>query len=65
MISIFNKKASYEDVLKERDAVKFHYERYSQGHRDLLATQCFQFIESKILEGSEQAKQIKAEVYKR
>jgi hypothetical protein len=65
MVSIFSKKAKYEEVLLEREAVKFHYSRYTQGNRDLLATQCFQFIESKVLEGSEQAKTIKAEVYKR
>ncbi len=65
MVSIFSKKAKYEDVLLEREAVKFHYERHTQGNRDLLAVQCFQFVESKILEGSEQAKAIKAEVYKR
>jgi hypothetical protein len=65
MVSIFNIKARYEDVLLEREAVKFHYQRYTQGSRDNLAVQCFQFVESKILEGSEQAKAIKAEVYKR
>lgn len=64
MDSIFSKKAKYEDVLLEREAVKFHYWRHTQGHRDMLARQCFQFIESKILEGSQQAKDIKTEVYK-
>jgi histone deacetylase complex regulatory component SIN3 len=65
VVSIFSKKAKYEDVLLEREAVKFHYDRHTKGQRDTLAIQCFQFIESKIFEGSEQAKEIKAEVYKR
>jgi hypothetical protein len=65
VVSIFSKKAKYEDVLLEREAVRFHYWRHTQGHRDTLAIQCFQFIESKILDGSQQAKDIRAEVYKR
>lgn len=62
---LFTKRASFDKVLFEPEAIKHHYRRYSMGERDALATQCFQHVESNVLGGKEWAVAMKKEVYRR
>ena len=50
LISLFSKKSPFELVKNDYEALTYHYSRYRQGDRDLLAIQCFQMIESKAQE---------------
>lgn len=50
LISLFSRKASFEQVKSDYEALTYHYSRYRLGERDLLAIQCFQFIMSKAQE---------------
>jgi len=47
LISIFSKKSPFDLVKNDYEALTYHYSRYRQGDRDILATQCFQMIESR------------------
>jgi len=47
LISLFSKKSPFELVKQDYEALTYHYSRYRQGDRDILAIQCFQMIESK------------------
>ena len=45
MADLFRLAAKYEDVIKDEQALIFHYERKAgAGARDKLATQCYQFV---------------------
>jgi hypothetical protein len=65
MVSIFSKKAIFEEVIKETEAVHHHYRRYSLGDRDILATKCFQYVESSAYKEMPWAVHMRKEVYRR
>jgi len=50
LISLFSRKAPFNLVKDDYEAVTYHYSRYRLGDRDLLAIQCFQMIMSKAQE---------------
>lgn len=46
MKNLFSKKAEFEDVVKDKDAVDFHAEKFLAGFRYPLAWACYHHRES-------------------
>jgi hypothetical protein len=65
MVSLFSKKSLFKDVITDTEAVHYHYRRYSMGDRDLIARECFQYVESSAYKGLPWAVHMRKEVYKR
>jgi hypothetical protein len=65
VVSLFNKKSLFENVIKDTEAVHYHYRRYSMGDRDQLARECFQYVESSAYKELPWAVHMRKEVYKR
>jgi hypothetical protein len=40
-MTVFSKKADFENVKKDPVALKYHAERFEQGHRDSIAVQSY------------------------
>lgn len=40
-MTVFSKKADFEKVKKDEVALKYHAERFEQGHRDTIAVQSY------------------------
>lgn len=64
MAGLLSKKAKFEDVVLDKDILEIHYERYSKGDRDLLARQCFTYVEQAIQENKRWAIELRRNVYK-
>lgn len=41
---LISKKSKFEDVVKNREALKFHASRFESGQSDTLAKLCYQTI---------------------
>lgn len=65
MPGLLSKKAKFENVILEEDILEIHYERYSKGDRDLLARQCFTYVEEAVQENKIWAIRIRQNVYKK
>ena len=44
-MNLFSNKATFEDVLSDIEAVRYHAERFDNGHRYTLARQCYDFMQ--------------------
>jgi len=44
MTSVYERKAKFEEVVKDIDALKFHAEKFEQGFRYPLAKECYQYV---------------------
>lgn len=40
-MTVFSKKADFEKVKRDQVALKYHAERFEQGHRDTIAVQSY------------------------
>jgi hypothetical protein len=47
--NLFSKKADFEEVIKDKEALDFHVERFEKGARDPLARACYVYVESRKL----------------
>lgn len=47
----FSRKAKFEDIKHDIEAVKFHAIRYDTGQRDKLSLACYQFIQQAKMKG--------------
>ena len=65
MAGLLNKKAKFEDVVKERDILKMHYDRFTKGDRDTLARECFHHVEMAIQNNEYWAVALRDSVYKK
>ena len=56
---------TFEQIIDDRELVRFFYARYTTGIRTPLTTTCFQYVEQKCADGEAWAINLRNEVYKR
>jgi hypothetical protein len=47
MANLFSQKAKFEEVVKNDEALQFHYLNFENGQRYTLARLCYQYIQGK------------------
>ncbi len=62
---LLNKKAKFDSVVKDIEALEWHYKRFTLGDRDGLARECCHYVEMAIQREESWAKNLKARVYKK
>lgn len=65
MDKVLNKKAKFETVVKDIEALEWHYKRFTVGDRDPLAHKCFAHVEMAIQNGELWASNLRARVYRK
>ncbi len=63
MEKLLSKKARFDSVKVDIEALEWHYRRYTLGDRDKIAAECFQHVEFAIQKEELWAQNLRARVY--